>query len=376
MTPTIARLPARAAALLILAVAAGACSGASPTGSSPAPSSAPAAASAAAAPSVAATATAAASASPTAAAVRTAYPVTITDCTGRELTFTQAPQRVVTFDPAVTEIMLTLGLKDRIVGVTQFDDGPGAGDKMWSVTKADMLSLHVINDPKVGFPSLEAVVAAKPDLVASEYWSAFDASSGVATLAKFTALGIPAYITRGGCDDAPAVWTDLSLLYQDIEDIGVIFDVQDRAQQEVATLQAQVAAIQSQAQAAGLPDRSIGMYCCGPDNPGTLGTTVANALITLAGSHYAFINDDSNRKPLSWEAFVRDNPDVIWIITGLGETAAQSEKELESSARTASMPAVKNRRYVVVAYDDVGETPRTIDGLKALVNGLIALQGQ
>ncbi|MFN8631275.1 MAG: ABC transporter substrate-binding protein [Chloroflexota bacterium] len=359
---------------ILLALVLGACTGAVAT-PSPTASAVPSVAAPTAAPSVAA-ATSSASSAPSATPRRTTYPVTIAGCAGRTLTFQKAPERVVTFDPAVTEIMLTLGFKDRIVGVTLFDDGPAAGDKMWSVTKADMLSLKVINDPKVGYPSREAVVAARPDLVASEYTSAFDPSYGVGTFKQFDALGIPAYVTHGGCEDAPPIWTDLSVIYQDIRDFGVIFDVQDKADAEIASLQAQVAAIQAKARAANLPDHNNGMYCCGPDNPGTLGTTVANALITLAGSHYAFLNEDNGRKPLSWEAFVKGDPDVIWIITGLGEAATTAEDFLAKSPRTAAMTAVKAKRYLVVAYDDVGETPRTIDGLRNLVDGLIALQGQ
>ncbi len=358
---------------LILCFIVAACGGAA----APAPSTAPAAPNATAATAlpepttaqVAATAAPAITAAPT--GKHTQYPVTIKDC-DRTLTFDKAPERVVTFDPAVTEILLVLGLKNRIAGITLFDDGPKAGDKMWSVTKAEIQTLPIINDPKIGYPSKEKIVSIKPDLVTSEYPSAFDANYGVATIEQFTQFGIPVYLTQGGCSSTP-VWNDLSILYQDIRDFGVIFDVQDRADTEIAKLQGQVAALQQKVKDAHVPNYSIGTHCCGSDTVGSLGTTTANAIITLAGSHYTFVDIDNGKTPISWEVFVKRSPDVIWLITGLGMTADEIQKMLESDPRTAVMPAVKNKRFVTVAYDDVGESPRIIDGLTALVNGLIAL---
>jgi iron complex transport system substrate-binding protein len=305
-------------------------------------------------------------------AMKTTYPVTVKDCAGKELTFAKAPSRVVTFDPAVTEIMLVLGLKEHIVGVTLFDDGPAAGDKMWKVTKTDMQSLPVINDPKVGYPSKEKVVAAKPDLVASEYPSAFDPTNGLDTQEGFAKLGITSYLTHGGCGDTP-VWTDFSVLFQDIRDLGVIFDVQDKAEAEIAQLQGQITALQQKVKDAHLADFSVAMHDGEKEHPGSLGTTTTNAIITLAGGHYSLVKEDGGSTAISWEVFVKANPDIIWVITGLGTTAEDTEKQLTTDKRTAGMTAVKNKRFVPVAYDDVGESPRVIDGFTAFVNGLLAL---
>ncbi len=52
-------------------------------------------------------------------------------------------------------------------------------------------------------------------------------------------------------------------------------------------------------------------------------------------------------------------------------TDDEIKQQLASDPRTAGLPAVKNKRYVTVAYDDVGESPRIIDGLTALVDGLV-----
>ena len=65
---------------------------------------------------------------------------------------TLSPQRVVSLAPSVTETLFALGFGDRVVGVTTYCDYPAAAKRL----------------PKIGGfinPSLEAIAAARPDLV-------------------------------------------------------------------------------------------------------------------------------------------------------------------------------------------------------------------
>src|SRR5581483_11779669 len=63
-----------------------------------------------------------------------------------------APQRIVSLAPSVTETIFALGFGDRLVGVTTYCDYPAAARRL----------------PKIGSftsPSLEAILARRPDLV-------------------------------------------------------------------------------------------------------------------------------------------------------------------------------------------------------------------
>lgn len=80
------------------------------------------------------------------------FPVTVTDDAGREVTIDAAPKRIVSLAPANTEIVTSLGLIDKLVGVTTFDDYPP----------------EVVDLPKMGdfvAPNMEAITAAEPDLI-------------------------------------------------------------------------------------------------------------------------------------------------------------------------------------------------------------------
>jgi len=81
-----------------------------------------------------------------------AFPVTITDDASRTVTIATEPKRIVSLAPANTEIVYALGIFDRMVGVTTYDDYPAA----------------VKDVAKVGdftTPNLEAIAAAKPDVI-------------------------------------------------------------------------------------------------------------------------------------------------------------------------------------------------------------------
>jgi iron complex transport system substrate-binding protein len=81
-----------------------------------------------------------------------AFPVTISDDSSRTVTVKAEPQRIVSLAPANTEIVFALGLGDKVVGVTTFDDYP-----------AEVTSIAKVGD--FSSPNVEAIASAKPDLV-------------------------------------------------------------------------------------------------------------------------------------------------------------------------------------------------------------------
>jgi len=307
--------------------------------------------------------------------LRTQYPVTITDCGGRETTYTKAPERVVVLDPAIAEFLLLLGLKDKIVGFTEFQE-PG---QRWSVTQADMDSLPAINADMM-YPSKEAILAVSPDTVMSIYPSALLSNQELPDREGWTQLGVNSYLTQGECHLSTTPVTDFSLLYEDLRNIGIIFDVQERAETEIAKLQARVEALQQKVKDAGLEPVTIWSYS-GETDPypaGAVGTP--NAVITLAGATNAFADVLKDYDAISWEEIVARNPDVIWVMTSAGEGMFINElkgieEKLAADPRLVNIPAVKNKAYVVVSYNVGGvETPRNVDALEQMIDGLLALK--
>jgi iron complex transport system substrate-binding protein len=87
------------------------------------------------------------------------------------------PRRVVSIAPSLTDLVVAMGLADRLVGVTRFDDAP-----------------EVARLPRVGGyldPSAEAVVALRPDLAV---W--IDDDGGVAAVRRIADSGVPVMVLR------------------------------------------------------------------------------------------------------------------------------------------------------------------------------------
>ncbi len=79
-------------------------------------------------------------------------PLPITDDRGKTVQLAKPPQRIVSLLPSLTESTCALGLCDRLVGVDRYSDWPASVQKL----------------PVVGGgldPSVESIVALKPDLV-------------------------------------------------------------------------------------------------------------------------------------------------------------------------------------------------------------------
>ena len=77
--------------------------------------------------------------------------------------------------------------------------------------------------------------------------------------------------------------------------------------------------------------------------------------------------------PLSWEAIVAANPDVIVLVDASWNTAAAKKEFLATNPATANITAVKNQAYLVIPFPaaeaGVRSVPATVDlasQLKAL----------
>ena len=119
--------------------------------------------------------------------------LTITDDLGRNVQITSPPQRIISLSPSNTEIVYALGLDDKLIGVTTYDNYPDA----------------VKDKPKVSEFSnvdVEKIVSLKPDLVLA---SSIHKNDVVPALEK---LGIKVLVIEPGTIDE--TFKDIELLGQ------------------------------------------------------------------------------------------------------------------------------------------------------------------
>ncbi|MFJ7245392.1 ABC transporter substrate-binding protein [Kitasatospora sp. NPDC098652] len=290
------------------------------------------------------------------------YPVTVTNC-GEQLTFAQQPARVVTNDVNITELMLSLGLADRMAGYVMPDD-KGKVDKVaWKdgYQQTAWLSKKVLTK--------EIALDAKADLVFAGWHYGFDEGSGV-TPQAFKALGVDSYVLsescRSGKGSERGVMDPLEALYTDLANLGAIFDVKDRADRLIAESRATIAAVPR-------PERrpSVFLYDSGQDKPYTAGKfAAANEIIAKAGGANIMGDLADTWVTAGWESVVQRDPEVI-VINDYGTPGAEEKRKfLKSFPPLANVAAIRNDRIFVMDYADLVESPRNPAAISTLAEFL------
>jgi len=284
-------------------------------------------------------------------------PVVIQNCDTR-VTFDKAPQRVVSIKSTSTEILLALGLGDRIVG-TAFQDGPVPAT--WASQAA---RLHKISD---FMPSEEALLALEPDLVYSGWESAFSADQA-GTRAELAGLGVGSYVQPAACrtTGAPAKLS-FDDIFGELDQVARIFRVSDA--KLIAQQKAELATVKRSTK--GL---TALWYSSGTDVPYVgAGTGAPELVMETVGLKNVAGGVKQTWSSLGWESIVADDPDVIILIDATWNTAASKIQSLETNPATANLTAVKNHRFITLPFPASEAGVRTVDAAVSVQKQLRAL---
>lgn len=293
-------------------------------------------------------------------AAASGYPLTIDNC-GTEVTFEQAPERVVTIKSSTLELLLALGLEDRIVGAA-FTDGPVPEEYVDAAEGIETLSDRV--------PSQEATLAAEPDLVFAG-WESNLTAEGAGDRATLEQLGVRTYVAPAACQGEGYRPDPLTFdgVFAGFEQAGEIFGVTDAAADLVAEQRAALDAIEPSD--AGL---TALWYSSGDDQPFVgAGTGAPQMIMEAAGLENVVADVRDSWTSLSWEAVVDADPDVIVLVDAAWNTAESKIAKLEGNPATAAMPAVQQGRYVIVDFPATEAGVRNVDAVAAIVEQLGAL---
>ncbi|MFD7902634.1 ABC transporter substrate-binding protein [Kitasatospora sp. NPDC059747] len=295
------------------------------------------------------------------------YPVTVDNC-GTKLTFPRKPARTVTYDVGITELMLSLGLADRMAGYVMPDDKGRIDQVAWKdgYQRTAWLSKAQITK--------EIVLDAKADLVLAGWHYGYDEGRGF-TPEALKAVGVGSYVLTESCRSGKGtergVMSPLDALYTDLANLGEIFDVKDRSDKLIADFKAQVAAVSQ-------PERrpSVFLYDSGQDKPYTAGKfAAADEIITKAGGRNVMGDVADSWITTGWESVVRRDPEVI-VINNYGDTGADAKRAfLKSFPPLAGVSAIRNDRIFVLDYADLVESPRNPAAITALAAYLRGGQG-
>lgn len=256
--------------------------------------------------------------------------ITLTDDAGRAVTLPRAARRIVSLVPSANETLVGLGAADRLVGRTDFDEGPAL----------DSL-------PSVGGgldPNLEKLAALRPDLVIG--WETHKPQ----LRERLAELGIPVFAVKT---------EDTTDVFRTIRNLGRLTGRAPTADSLAMRLRAEIEAVRASVE--GLPRPSV-LFVVWNDPPMTAGPgTFVMQLIGVAGGKPVFPELAELWPTVSMEQIVRRQPDVVVIPVGESGTPrfdARSPgwRELKAMQRPVLIPAGLVNR----PGPGVGETARRL----------------
>ncbi len=267
-----------------------------------------------------------------------------TDVLGHTLRLAAYPQRIVSTAPSNTELVLQLGCRDRLVGVTRVYGWP---ELVEGVTRVG------------GYydPSIETIMALQPDLVL--------VARGVSQeiLEKMQRVGLPVFSLDT---------QDLDDLYRDIATVGRLLGVEDEAAALVEKTKAGIAEVTAKTGDLADADRPrvfwLGqeepLITAGPDN-------MINTLFGLAGGVNVAADASKPWPTYSLETLLVKDPQVIIVAPQMPQAQPTSADEVLRRLRAhpvwSQISAVKTGRVHLVRTDLIGQpTPRVVEGLRLL----------
>ena len=283
----------------------------------------------------------------------TRYPLTIQSC-NRDVTFNEAPKHAVSHDINMTHMMLALGLKPHMTGYS--------GISGWkAVTPQMKVILDGLPELASKYPSVETLLNANVDFFFAG-WDYGMRGGGDLTPQTLTPLGINVYELTESCafvmKRPPASMEDT---YNDLRNLGKIFDVQDRANALIAHMQQEISEVQKTLPAS---KPRVFLYDSGEDRAMTSGRLgIPHALIEAAGGNDILSDIDASWTRINWETVVERNPEVIVIVDYSEVTAEQKQRFLETHPALQSVDAIRHKRFIVIPY--VQATPG-IDNVLAI----------
>ncbi|MFD7624768.1 ABC transporter substrate-binding protein [Streptomyces sp. NPDC059851] len=279
------------------------------------------------------------------------FPYTATNC-GVSSTYQAPPQRAVTMNQHATELLLALGLQDRMAGTAYLDD---------AVLPAYRPAYDRIKVLAEEYPSKEVLLGANPDFVYGGYTSAFDKAQGRdrETLAK---AGINTRLNVEYCTGGPV---GLDQLKTEITELARTFGVPERGERLIAEEQRRIGAVTDRVKDRARP--TVFVYDSGEDSAFTSGGHgIGNEIVSLAGGTNTFADLKDTFGDVSWEKVIERKPEVVLIYDYGGTTVEAKKQRLLNDPALAEVPAVKNRRFAVLPLSSAVLGVRVADAVEAL----------
>lgn len=268
------------------------------------------------------------------------FPVTITDDANRKVTIDEKPKTIVSIQASNTEIAFALGLGDKLIGRSDYDNYPKEALKIQKVGGQDI--------------NAELVLSLLPDIaLVTDYHY----KTHPDVIKQFEEAGINVVVVGSA--------TSFEDVYGNIELIGKATGTKTEAEKIVADMKERLQVIKDKAAESVTDKKKVWVEVSpGPDIFTTGKNTFMHEMLESIQAINAAEDQDGWVK-MTEEEIVKLNPDVI--ITTYGYRMENPTAEVLNREGWAEVPAVKNGKVFDVDNDTVTRPgPRLIEGVETL----------
>ena len=263
--------------------------------------------------------------------------VTVTDAFGKEITLTEAPERIVSLIPSNTEILFAIGLGDKVVGVNDTDNYP---PEVESIQKIGGMEYN-----------LEMIISLQPDLVLAHESGMYGLGDGVAQL---EAAGIPVFVVKNA--------VNFEETYETIEQIGLLTDRLAEAKKVNENIQTKLSELQQKVKDVE-PKTVFVVVGAEPEIYAVGKGTYMDEMLNVLGIQNAVTEPDW--PVYSAEDFVASDADIILT------TYEPDIEAIKANPLFATMKAVKSDQLLLVDGDTTSrQGPRLAEGVEKIAKAV------
>ena len=247
-------------------------------------------------------------------------PYKVVDDRGIEVTFEEVPETIISLQPSNTEILFELGVGEQIVGATDYDTYPEAAQKIERVSTSTVIDA-------------ERVVALNPDVVIAY------TSGDEAQITQLEDAGLKVFVIASA--------TSFDDVYTDIIQLSEVMNVEEKGEEVVADIKAQIAAVQEKTNTLETKKKVYYEVSPAPDIWTTGSDTFQQEIMDHAGVENTFA-DQKSWLSVTEEDVITRNPEVIITPATYMENAVD---EILGRAGWDKIQAIANKEVYLVDGD-------------------------
>jgi iron complex transport system substrate-binding protein len=278
--------------------------------------------------------------------------ISVVDDEGYVTNLTSVPQKIISLAPSNTQILFSVGVGNKVVGVTDYDRYP-YNFTAW-IAAGNMTSVGGFSTP-----NKEVIASLSPDLILA------------------TTINDPDVVTLRGLGFNVLVLNpnDVNGVLHDISMVGKATGATSNATKVVNTINDEINTITAKISAANEPKPLVYYEVWYPPLMSAGSTSFINDVIVKAGGQNIFENETQQYPTVSSETIVQKNPNVIMLPTDMANSGEApfygSVDQVKARPGWNAISAVMNDRVVVVDGDLFAEAgPRIADQIAAAAKAL------